>query len=151
MKKVIGIKLICFFALMLAGFSTGVNAQTKEVPWKAEQLVAPETLAGQLKLPAADRPAIIDVGPAGTIKYALGVGPAGEDEGLSKLKTLLKSLPKNKEVIIYCGCCPFAHCPNVRPAFKMLLDMGFLKPRLLNLSHNLKTDWIDKGYPLADQ
>jgi hypothetical protein len=54
-------------------------------------------------------------------------------------------------VVIYCGCCPFAKCPNVRPAFSTLLGMGFKNPRLLNLSHNLKADWIDKGYPLEDQ
>jgi hypothetical protein len=29
--------------------------------------------------------------------------------------------------------------------------MGFTHPRLLNLSHNLKADWIDKGYPMEEE
>jgi len=51
--------------------------------------------------------------------------------------------------VIYCGCCPFEHCPNVRPAFQLLNEMKFTNQKLLNLSTNLKTDWIDKGYPVA--
>ena len=59
------------------------------------------------------------------------------------------SIPKDTKVVVYCGCCPFEHCPNVRPAIDVLKEMKFTNYYLLNLSHNLKTDWIDKGYPTA--
>jgi len=125
-------------------------AQNKE-PWTGAQLMQPSELATALQGRAVARPVVIDVGPAGQIKGALVAGPAHEADGMETLRKLLDSIPRDREVVIYCGCCPFAKCPNVRPAFKTLLNMGFKRPRLLNLSHNLKADWIDKGYPLADQ
>jgi hypothetical protein len=51
-------------------------------------------------------------------------------------------------VVIYCGCCPFRNCPNIRPAFNLLKEKGYTKPRLLNLKQNLKVDWTDYGYPM---
>lgn len=120
-------------------------------PWTQKQLLEPSVLASELNLPEAQRPVIIDVGPAGVIKDAQAAGPAEHADGIKNLKAFLKDVPKTKEVVIYCGCCPFTKCPNIRPAFKTLLSMGFKNPKLLNLSHNLKADWIDKGYPLGDQ
>jgi hypothetical protein len=52
-------------------------------------------------------------------------------------------------VIIYCGCCPFDKCPNIRPAFAALKEMGFKNARLLDLPKNIKADWLDKNYPAA--
>jgi thiosulfate/3-mercaptopyruvate sulfurtransferase len=52
-------------------------------------------------------------------------------------------------VVIYCGCCPFSRCPNVRPAFELLKEMKFTMPRLLNLPHSLNDDWVSKGYPMG--
>lgn len=131
-------------------FSPSAFSQTKD-PWTEAQLMQPAALAESLRGPASDRPVVIDVGPAGLIAGARETGPAHEKAGLKKLKKELRAIPRDQEVVIYCGCCPFAKCPNVRPAFQLLLDMGFKSPRLLNLPHNLKADWIDPGYPLADQ
>jgi len=120
-------------------------------PWQPDQLIAPSIFVTEMKFPEKQRPVLIDIGPAGTIPGALVAEPAHEKEGFAKLQKLLKNIPRDKEVVIYCGCCPFDHCPNVRPAFKLLLDMGFTHPRLLDLSHNLKQDWIDKGYPILNE
>jgi alkanesulfonate monooxygenase len=38
-------------------------------------------------------------------------------------------------------------CPNIRPAFSLLNEMKFTHAHLLNLEHNIKTDWVAKGYP----
>jgi hypothetical protein len=38
-------------------------------------------------------------------------------------------------------------CPNIRPAFAALHEMGFTKVRVVSIPTNFKTDWIDKGYP----
>jgi thiosulfate/3-mercaptopyruvate sulfurtransferase len=50
-------------------------------------------------------------------------------------------------LVIYCGCCPLAACPNLRPAYKALSDLGFSRLRILNLPENFGTDWASRGYP----
>ncbi|MBC7449306.1 MAG: rhodanese-like domain-containing protein [Hymenobacteraceae bacterium] len=117
-------------------------------PWTAAELLAPAALAAQLRGPGP-APVVFDMGPAGTIKGARPIGPAQEEASLVKLRTALAGLPKDQPVVVYCGCCPFAPCPNIRPAFRLLLAEGFTQARLLNLPHNLKADWIDAGYPMA--
>ena len=59
-------------------------------------------------------------------------------------------LVKVINIVIYCGCCPFEHCPNIRPAFNLLNEMGFTNQKLLSLQKNIKADCIDKGYPVSD-
>jgi hypothetical protein len=82
------------------------------------------------------------------IKSANNIGPTKDKNNLAKLKQALSAVPKDKTVIIYCGCCPIRVCPNIRPAFELLKEMKFTKPRLLNLEHNLKSNWIDQGFPM---
>jgi hypothetical protein len=136
--------------LFLFAASLPCSAQQAD-PWKKDQLLEPSVLAAQLNMPKDSELVIIDVGPAGVIKNARETGPVHEKEGMKHLRALLRDIPRSREVVIYCGCCPFAKCPNIRPAFRTLVDMGFTKPRLLDLSHNLKADWIDKGYPMEEE
>lgn len=117
-------------------------------PWTPAQLMPPAELAQEIN--NNTNPLVICVGPAGLIKGSIEAGAAHENAGLDKLRSLLSGVDRNKEVIIYCGCCPFAHCPNVRPAFNLLLSMGFTHPRLLDIPHNIRIDWIQHGYPLKD-
>jgi thiosulfate/3-mercaptopyruvate sulfurtransferase len=130
-----------------AGAAAAVLRQTD--PWTPAQLVEPADLAGRLKDIAANPPLIVCVGPSGVIKGSVETGPARDAKNLDSLQRLLTREDRQREVIIYCGCCPFKNCPNVRPAFSLLLTMGFKQPRLLDLPHNIKVDWIDKGYPVA--
>jgi thiosulfate/3-mercaptopyruvate sulfurtransferase len=90
---------------------------------------------------------IISVGPGAVIPTSIEAGTASSAEGLNKLKDVLSTLPKEKKIVVYCGCCPFEHCPNARPAIALLKEMKFTNYYLLNLPHNIKQDWIDKGYP----
>jgi thiosulfate/3-mercaptopyruvate sulfurtransferase len=117
-------------------------------PWTPAQLMEPADLAARIN--SAKAPLLICVGPSGLIKGSVEAGPAHEAANLDKLKTLLAKEDRDREVVIYCGCCPFVHCPNVRPAFNLLLAMHFTHARLLDLSHNIKTDWIDHGYPVKE-
>ncbi len=39
-----------------------------------------------------------------------------DEKNLQKLKDSLSKVPRDANIVIYCGCCPFEHCPNVRPA-----------------------------------
>ena len=61
-----------------------------------------------------------------------------------------KHFLKKRNIVIYCGCCPFKDCPNIRPAFSLLNSMKFTNHKLLNLPLNLKTDWINHGYPMSN-
>jgi thiosulfate/3-mercaptopyruvate sulfurtransferase len=117
-------------------------------PWTDKQLKDPAALAATLADPKAPQPVIFNIGPVQQIKGAIAIGPAKAQANLDKLKQQLAKLPKDKEVIIYCGCCPYSRCPNVRPAFDLLKKMKFTNARLLNLPSNLNDDWISKGYPM---
>lgn len=142
-----------FLFLALLSFSIvgcGQSSTGKE-PWTNADLLSPDTLAAWLHNPASSpHPVILDVGPAGVIPGARELGPAHEPEGMAHLKATLSQLPRNSLVVIYCGCCPFSKCPNVRPAFSLVKHMGFKQARLLDLPDNLKKDWIDKGYPIEN-
>ena len=117
-------------------------------PWTDKQLKDPAVLAAAIADPKAPRPLIFNIGPVQQIKGAIAIGPANKSANLEKLKQQLAKMPKDKEVIIYCGCCPYSRCPNVRPAFELLQKLKFKNAMLLNLPSNLKDDWISKGYPL---
>ena len=91
---------------------------------------------------------VINIGPDAVIKKSFNVGAAKDAKNLEALKQYLKKIPKDKEVVLYCGCCPFDKCPNIRPAFKLLIDLGYKNAKLLNIPKNIKIDWIDKGYPI---
>lgn len=121
----------------------------KEDPWKPAQLLSPADLAKVMADPGAKQPVIICIGPGALIKGSIDIGPARDSSNLNKLRQQLNKLPKDAMIVIYCGCCPFEHCPNIRPAFALLNDMKFTNHRLLNLEHNIKTDWINKGYPVT--
>ncbi len=75
-------------------------------------------------------------------------GPGSNAEGLADLRKAVAGQPKNREIILYCGCCPFDKCPNIRPAFAALRELGYTRVKAMMLPANLKTDWIDKGYPI---
>lgn len=123
--------------------------QSKE-PWTPEQLLPTATLAERINNNQTDNLLILNIGPDAVIKGSVDIGPAQEKESISKLKAYLKDVKKDKEVVIYCGCCPFSRCPNIRPAFRTLTEMGFKNARLLDIPQNIRVDWISKKYPLAD-
>jgi 3-mercaptopyruvate sulfurtransferase SseA len=77
------------------------------------------------------------------------VGAAGDREGLRALENRAKRLDTHRFLVIYCGCCAWDHCPNIRPAYQQLHALGFNNLKVLYLADNLGTDWVDKGYPVA--
>lgn len=127
-----------------------LNGQAQNpVNWTNKQLEEPAVLA-QAIAANKDVPIIINVGPGATIPNSIDVGMVDSKKGLRKLKNALDSLDKNSRIVIYCGCCPFEHCPNVRLAINMLKQMDFTNYYLLNIPQNIKKDWIDKGFPVKD-
>lgn len=138
------------FVALLAFSSNGMYAQQKPEPWSNKQLLETETLASRIGQGEVQNLLILSIGPDALIKGSVGIGPASEKENIDKLRAYLKEVAKGKEVVIYCGCCPFDRCPNIRPAFKVLNAMGFKNAKLLNIHQNVKVDWLDKGYPLNE-
>lgn len=136
---------VAVLAFIILGFSD----QGKTEPWTGKQLMPPAELADAINAGKGADYHIFDIGPSGEIQGAVHIGEGRNPANIGKLRAELDKLPKDAQVVIYCGCCPFKNCPNVRPAFELLNEMGFTNHKLLNLSNNLKTDWIDHGYPMA--
>ena len=130
---------------MLAG-----SAIAAEVPSSAQ--IQPDALAKLLQSNSTEKPLIIQVGflklyQQAHIPGAEYVGPANDGPGIQKLEKRVSSLPKNKAIVLYCGCCPWWHCPNVQPAYELLHSMGFTNVKVLYIAQNFGSDWVSKGYP----
>lgn len=141
-------------SLMLAVLFTAALAcgQNTGTPIDSHHLVQPADLARTLQ--SGEKPVILYVGPhtlyaQAHLPGAEDMGPSAKSEGMDKLRSRVKSLPRDAMVVIYCGCCPWDHCPNIRPAYHELAKMGFTKVRVLYLATSLGSDWADKGYPVA--
>ncbi len=123
-------------------------------PWSAAELVEPADFARELSSKKPDsRPTIVYVGfhtlfEGGHVPGASFHGTASTEAGLAKLKTWATSLPRATDIILYCGCCPFDRCPNVRPAFALFRDLGFTHLRVLALRTSFAADWAEKNYPI---
>lgn len=137
----------CIIALLL--FSCKNSSAQNPENWTKSQLIEPATLAASLTS-NKDLPIIFSIGPGAVIPNSIDIGMVKDAKNMDEFKARIGKLPKSSNIVVYCGCCPFDHCPNVRPAIAFLKGKKFTNYHLLDLPHNLKTDWIDKGYP-ADQ
>lgn len=122
-------------------------------PWVAAQIVQPAGFAQELGENNGTPPTIVYVGfrtlfAGGHIPGATFHGTASTEQGLADLKKWAVGLSRTSNLVIYCGCCPFEKCPNIRPAFTALSNMGFKKLRVLALPTSFATDWVEKGYPV---
>jgi thiosulfate/3-mercaptopyruvate sulfurtransferase len=142
--------ILCAGLLSLALFAqTPADAPD---PWKDSDLMQPAALAARLSS-IQTKPKILYVGfpilyRSKHIPGAELAGPASKPEGLDLLKQRAAKIPRDQELVIYCGCCPWDRCPNVRPAFRLLREMGFTRLKLMIVPTNMSTDWIGKGYPV---
>ena len=115
-------------------------------------LIQPRDLAAELaKSGQAAKPIIVQVGPnvlyrSKHIPGAVYAGPAARPAGLDLLKNTVANLPRDREIVLYCGCCPWSRCPNIGTAYQFLLGMGFKNLKALYLPNNFGMDWVAKGY-----
>jgi thiosulfate/3-mercaptopyruvate sulfurtransferase len=131
--------------------SQSESAASELAPGSA-QLITPEDLVKILQSATAVKPLILNVGPhliylQAHIPGAEYIGPGSESRSIEQLRTRVKSLPRDQFIVLYCGCCPWNHCPNVRPAYNELHTMGFTKVKVLYIADNFGADWVYKGYP----
>lgn len=118
--------------------------------WTESELMKPADLAKRIE--AGTAPPVLCVAfpvlyRQRHIRGAKYAGPGNKPEGIKDLEALAAQLPKGSEVVLYCGCCPMDHCPNIRPAYAALKRMGFTAVRVLNIPNNMHNDWTTKGYP----
>lgn len=136
-----------------AAQSSAAKPQARQPdPWTNEQTVDPAALVKEISGPAGQRPTIVSVSPhalylGGHIPGAVYEGPGFSAAGIESLKQWAQRLPRSTNLVVYCGCCPLVHCPNLRPAFRALQSMGFTHLRALILTTNFYTDWYSRGYP----
>lgn len=115
------------------------------INWTNDQLIEPSELFATIKS-NKNVPVIFSIGSGAIIPNSKDIGMVKEAGNLQKFRAQLDNLPKETPIVICCGCCLFEHCKNVRPAIQLLKDLNFTSFKLLNLPHNIKIDWIDKGY-----
>lgn len=148
----VGVLLAAFlFVSILAAQTGGQSPAVSDVPG-ALKLIQPQALMKALQS-GSERPLVLYVGPhilysQAHIRNAEFIGPASGPEGIEKLRKRITALPRNSFIVLYCGCCPWDHCPNIRPAYKELQKSGFTAVKVLFLAENLGTDWVNKGYPV---
>ena len=147
MKTKIQVIILFVITVSLSACGQGSTTGGKD-PWTEKQLLDPADLAKTLNDPASSQPFIFCIGPQAVIKGSIDIGPTVEKQNLDELGKQLDKLPKDANIVVYCGCCPFERCPNIRPAFELLNKKQFKNHKLLNLPRNVKVDWIDKGYPV---
>lgn len=117
----------------------------------SQLLIEPKALADRLA--SGPAPVILQVGfralyDAAHIPGADYAGPGRSPEGIQRLRERVASLPHDKSLVIYCGCCPWVNCPNIAASYDTLKELGFSHLQVLHIPDSFATDWIDKGYPV---
>ena len=143
-------KTVTRVAFVLVLLSLGAFAQDSAALKNAE--ITPQALSRIMQSNQRARLLILNVGPR--VLYAQAhiegseyIGPGSDPRGIELLKQRVKSVPKSKEIVLYCGCCPWDRCPNIRPAFDELKKLAFTNVKVLYIANNIGADWVDKGYP----
>ena len=139
-----------FIALSIAFAAALGPAQETSDPWPKSAVLNPAALAQALK--SGEPPVVISVAfpvlyRQRHILHAINAGPGSKPEGIEALHKTLARFPADSDIVIYCGCCPMAKCPNIRPAYRALKEAGFTHVRVLDVPTNMHDDWYSKGYP----
>ena len=116
--------------------------------WQSKDLVQPKDVAADIRSPLLLYVGFPVLFRAAHIPGSVYAGPGSKTEGIEMLKKAVEGQPKNRAIIVYCGCCPWEKCPKMRPAFTALREMGYTNLKAMAIPENLKTDWTDKDYPI---
>jgi thiosulfate/3-mercaptopyruvate sulfurtransferase len=145
------VKTVLLLATIACFPAIRASAQATTIP--ANRQISTESLLMVLQ-DGKQKPLVIQVG--SHILYTQAhipgseyIGPANSPAGVEQLRKRVEALPRTKFIVLYCGCCPWSHCPTVEPADRLLQGMGFTNVKVLYIANNFGTDWVDKGYPTA--
>ncbi len=133
--------------------SQAASTSSLDAAIPAAQLLQPEELVQMLRS-SGEKPLVLQVG--SHVLYAEAhipgseyAGAGGQEAGLQTLRDRVKGLDRSQFLVIYCGCCPWNKCPNIRPAYWQLHALGFTHVKVLYLADNFGANWVNKGYPVA--
>lgn len=155
------IRLLFCSVLFFLAFNSGPQCQAQFSDPAAAPLSASSIPNAQLIQPAAfhalltsgksPRTLVFQVGShvmfeQAHIPGAIYAGPGSQQSGLDLLSAKVASRPKDAFIVLYCGCCPWNHCPNVGAAFQHLQTLGFRNVKVLYLPNNFGADWVNQGY-----
>ena len=148
--------LVLLLAIAVGSFpvSTARGDEKKSVdPWPGAQTLEPAQLAKMLTDKYSSVPTVVFVGfrslyVGGHVPGAAFHGTASTEQGLAELQAWAATVPRSSDLVIYCGCCPFDKCPNIRPAYTAMSSLGFKKLRVLAIPTSFAVDWAGKGYPI---
>jgi hypothetical protein len=134
----------------LAFVATLCFSQPTADPWAKSELIEPAAFAKELQ--SGKTPTVISVAfpvlyRARHIVHAVDAGPGNKPEGMALLTKVVAPLPKSADIVLYCGCCPMVKCPNLRPAYRKLKELGYTHVRVVNIPTNMHEDWYAKNYP----
>ena len=151
-KPLLGLGTASVLGVVVTMVSLVFAYQASDIP--TAQRINPDDLVKILQSSQGAKPLMIQVGShvlfaQAHIPGSEYVGPASSEDGLRQLRKRVATLPRNKFILIYCGCCPWSHCPNVKPANDTLHALGFTNIKVLYIADNFGADWVDKGYPVA--
>ena len=78
----------------------------------ASRLMNPDELVKLLQSSKIEKPLMIQVGSHVLYRQAHipgseYIGPGSSEVGLQSLRQRVQSLPRNKFIVLYCGCCPW--------------------------------------------
>jgi rhodanese-related sulfurtransferase len=143
--------IFIFMALTAASHSQAIG-QAASIP--ATRQIRPEELVKVLESAHQEKPLLIHVGShvlygQAHIPGSEYIGPGSSEAALQQLRKRVEPLPRTKFIVLYCGCCPWSHCPNVKPADDALHAIGFSNVKVLYIADNFGTNWVAKGYPTA--
>jgi thiosulfate/3-mercaptopyruvate sulfurtransferase len=133
------------------------NGAAIDPPWTPAQVLTPDDFMhvfsnkGPGNKPQA--PTMIHVGfdnfyKSKHVPGSIYAGPGRTEAGLELLKKAVAEMPKDRLIVLYCGCCPWDHCPNMKPAYKVLHDLGYKQIKVVEIPNSFAKDWVEKGYPV---
>src|SRR5215510_5018677 len=129
-------------------FRIASPASADAEPWSASQTISSAEFAKEIQANRGPSLKIIYVGvrtlySSAHIPGSSFHGSGSTAQGIADLKKFAATLPKDANIVIYCGCCPLDRCPNLRPAFSALRELGFTNLRVLLLPTTFAADWIE--------
>jgi hypothetical protein len=149
-----GIKTPLVFAAPAEPIPGALQAKpTEPTPIPAAALINTQDLVKILQSTKGERPLLIYVGfqfpyTQAHLPGSEYYGPAVNEAVVQQLRKRVEGLARSRFIVLYCGCCPWNRCPNVKPAYEALHNLGFTKLKVLYIPDNLGTDWVDRGYPV---
>lgn len=144
--------VFAFILLSRSGPASAQHEPAASIP--TADLLQPADLATTLKSAPASKPLILHVGfhklyAQAHIPDSEYVGAASEEAGLRLLRNRVATLTKDTAIVIYCGCCPWSHCPNIAAAYNALHAMGFTQVKVLYIADNFGDNWVHLGFPVV--